>query len=129
MLMLAFIMGISNNGEGLGKVNLTLLHNMIISMLIVLSNDLSHIIGDWKPLGEEIGCGDQISFTKENTFQLIVEGKKLIEETYKEIEGNRYLLSFFNGYTAEAEVINNKKRILLKLRENEREFCQCYKIL
>ena len=41
MLMLAFIMGISNNGEGLGKVNLTLLHNMIISMLIVLSNDLS----------------------------------------------------------------------------------------
>jgi hypothetical protein len=126
----SFVMRVLNSSKGSEQMNLTLVFNMVISTLLVLSNSnaSSPIIGDWSPLEEGVGCGEQITFTKEHTFQLMDQGTKLIEGTYKEMGENRYLLNFFNGDNAEAEITYSNKRLILKLRNNEEELCQSYKI-
>lgn len=86
----------------------------------------SPITGEWKPLKNSVSCGDLITFTKNNTFQLIVGDKILIEGTYKKIKKNKYLLNFLNGDQVGAKIIYDKK-ILLKLSNGEKEICQSYK--
>ena len=94
-----------------------------ISVLLSAYSGQSLIIGDWKPLKGQTGCGDRITFTKESTFQLTVEDKKIIEGTYKKIDDQKFLLEFFNGYKAEARIIFDNQRLILKIGDKEGERC------
>ncbi|WP_071394998.1 hypothetical protein [Bacillus tuaregi] len=100
-----------------------------LSLFLLAYSNQNLILGDWKPLEGKTGCGDTLTFTEDNIFKLSLEGQTIIEGTYQKVHQQTYFLQFFNGDHAEARVRLNDHHLLLVIKNDGQELCQCYKLI